>query len=126
MIELTSLVLALSPTVGTACVAGAILGRVRRRAATRGRNEAYAEAAQRLAARDEEALHTAPVRLLAMAAGPRPVTESSAGTLLHPQLAGTAFAETQRVVLRQVAALLNAAEQPIHATATPATKGGTL
>ncbi|MCY0932116.1 hypothetical protein OTB20_39290 [Streptomyces sp. H27-H1] len=126
MIELTSIVLALSPTLGTACLAGAVLERVRRKAATQARNEADAEAAQRLDARDEEVLHTARVRLIAMAAGPRPADESSAGTLLHPQLVGTAFAEAQLVVLRQVAALLNTAEQQPHAASAPAAKGATL
>ncbi|MCY0935988.1 hypothetical protein [Streptomyces sp. H34-S4] len=124
MNELTSIALALSPTLGTACAATAVLGRVKRTAAARARIAADAEAAERLAARDEEALHTATVRLPAMAAGPRPVGEHGAGSLLHPSLVGTAFGEAQQVALRQAASLLNSVAQQAPSSAVPATEGG--
>lgn len=123
MNELTSIALALSPSLGTACVAAGVLGHVKRTVAARVRIAAAAEAAERLAARDEEASHTATVRLPAMTAGPRPVGEHSAGSLLHPSLVGTAFGEAQQGVLRQAASSLNSLPQQYPSTAVPAAEG---
>lgn len=124
MNELISIALALSPSLGTARVAAGVLGRVKRTAAAQARIAADVDAAKRLAARDEEALHTATVRLPVMAAGPRPVGEHCAGSLLHPSLAGTAFGEAQQVVLRQAASLLNSVPQQAPSSAVPAPEGG--
>ncbi|MCX5275425.1 hypothetical protein [Streptomyces virginiae] len=123
MNELTSIALALSPSLSTACVAAGILGHVKRTAAARARIAADAEAAERLAARDEEALHTATVRLPTMATGPRPVGEHCAGSLLHPSLVGTAFGEAQQVLLRQAASFLNSVGQQAPSSAVPAAEG---
>ncbi|MDD9380441.1 hypothetical protein M8Z33_28060 [Streptomyces sp. ZAF1911] len=123
MNELISIALALSPSLGMACVAAGALGRVKRTAGARARIAAVAEATERLSARDEEALHTATVRLPAMAAGPRPVGEHCAGSLLHPNLVGTAFGEAQQVVLRQAPSLLSSVPQQAPSSSVPAAEG---
>ncbi|MFF5781866.1 ATP-binding protein [Streptomyces virginiae] len=120
MNELTTIALALSPSLGTACAARAVLGRAKRTAAASARSAADAEAAKTLKAQGEEVLHTATVRLPKMAAGPRPAHETFAGPPLHPDLVGAEFTEAQQVVLRQVAALLNAADNQAEAAATQA------
>ncbi|MER6516727.1 hypothetical protein ABT246_07630 [Streptomyces sp. NPDC001553] len=110
MNELTSIALALPPSLGTARVAASVLGRVKRTAD--------------VGARAEKALNTAKVRPPAMAAGPRPVGAHSTGSLVHPSLVGTAFGEAQELVVRQGATLLNSVRRQASSSTVPTVAKG--